>query len=96
VVGQATLLVAFLTGEPVSLAGVAAEAGLAIGGELLAVGQRAGLVDDGDAAAESVGEVEGHGGAAVIRVGAADPNQRDAVVVVEYVQMFFVCLWLAV
>lgn len=76
-VGQTALLVPLATGEAVALAGVTAEAGFAVRGVFLAVGEGARAVDDGSAAAEVVRELDGDGRATVLGVGGAEADQRD-------------------
>jgi hypothetical protein len=82
VIGEATFFVAFVAGEPVALAGVAAEAGFAVGGVLLPPGLCAGVVGDDVVAAQVVAEPELHGGIVVVGVGVAYPDDGDALLVV--------------
>ena len=82
-VGEAALLVALHAGEPVALPREAAEAGFAVGCEVLAADRRAGAIEHGRTAAELV--LDRRRG--IAGCGGADAHERDPLLVIHDVDV---------
>ena len=86
-VGEAALLVALHAGEPVALPREAAEAGFAVGCEVLAADRRAGAIEHGRTAAEVVAELVLDRRRGIAGCGGADAHECDPLLVIHDVDV---------